>query len=196
MTTLAPERILYLIAPYYPEPTPSLVEQLGVYLDLLLHWNARLNLTAIRTPEEIVQRHFGESLFLASHLPIAAATMLDLGSGAGFPGLPLQLARPALNVTLAESQHKKASFLREVVRELKLPTRIWADRAEKLPKAQPFDIVALRAVDKPDQALIVARTLLASHGTLAHLTSEAGRTGLRLEQGVSEARFLPMPHRP
>jgi 16S rRNA (guanine527-N7)-methyltransferase len=110
-----------ILAPYlgtYPPPA-DLYPQLSAYLDLLLKWNARTNLTAIRDPEEIVRRHFGESLFAGVHLAAklsSEATLLDLGSGAGFPGLPIQLLLPGLQVTLAESQNKKATFLREAVR--------------------------------------------------------------------------------
>jgi len=125
--------------------------QLSVYLDLLLKWNARTNLTAIRAPEKIVQRHFGESLFAASHLGICN-TVLDFGSGAGFPGIPIQLLRPDLQVTLAESQGRKAAFLREVCRELSLPTEIFAARVETMPPHRQFDVVTLRAVDRMESA--------------------------------------------
>lgn len=177
MGTLTSQRIVHLLEDYYPEPSESLVAQLSTYLDLLLKWNARTNLTAIRDPEEIVRRHFGESLFVAAHLP-ACATLLDLGSGAGFPGLPIQLARPALRVTLAESQNKKASFLREAVRTLGLSTEVWADRVENMPSERLFDVVALRAVDNPAVALDLARGRLVSDGLIAHLTSGGSESGI------------------
>lgn len=127
-------------------------EQLAVYLELLLKWNARMNLTAIRKPEEIVRRHFGESLFAGTHLG-QCGTLLDLGSGAGFPGVPIQLMRPDVKVTLAESQGKKAAFLREVVRELGLQTEVWAARVETMPVERGFDSVAMRAVDNMGAAV-------------------------------------------
>ncbi len=107
------------------EPSPELVVQLQTYLDLLLRWNARINLTAIRDPEQIVTRHFGESLFAARVLRSAGALaperpLADIGSGAGFPGIPIKLFAPELHVTLIESQNKKATFLREVIRTLGL----------------------------------------------------------------------------
>ena len=172
MTALSQERIATLVAPYDPSVTPLLLQQLSTYLELLLKWNERMNLSAIREPEEIVRRHFGESLFLARHLPEGAETLLDLGSGAGFPGLPVQLVRPALRVTLAESQSKKASFLREVLRTLQLPAEVWPNRAESLPADRLFDVVTLRAVDRPELALLLARQRLRSGGVIAHLTSE------------------------
>jgi 16S rRNA (guanine527-N7)-methyltransferase len=164
------DQIAALLAPYllYPPPAP-LYGQLSLYLDLLLKWNARTNLTAIRDPEEIVRRHFGESLFAASHLDPATTTLLDLGSGAGFPGLPIALLRPEITVTLAESQNKKATFLREVVRTLGLPVEIWAARAESLPESRQFHTVTLRAVDNM-AAAIAAAAPRASH-QLLFLTS-------------------------
>src|SRR5947209_9573098 len=119
MPTLSEAEIADLLVPYLPDPPATLLPQLSSYLDLLLKWNARTNLTAIRDPEEIVRRHFGESLFAAQHLG-HPDTLLDFGSGAGFPGLPIALLRPDIHVTLAESQNKKATFLREVVRTFNL----------------------------------------------------------------------------
>ena len=131
---------------------PGICEQLLIYLELIVKWNARINLTAIRTPEEIVRRHFGESLFVGAHLG-ACGTLLDFGSGAGFPGVPIQLLRPEVQVTLAESHGKKAAFLHEVVRSLNLPTEVWAGRVESMPAARRFDAVALRAVDEMERAV-------------------------------------------
>jgi len=176
MAALTSERIAELLHVYYPGPTSEILLQLSTYLDLLLKWNARTNLTSIRDPEEIVRRHFGESLFLATQLP-ACRTLLDLGSGAGFPGLPIQLALPELRVMLAESQNKKASFLREVVRTLGLPTEVWADRVENLPAVRVFDVVALRAVDNPDVALALARQRVVPGGVIAHLTGDPAGDG-------------------
>src|ERR1700728_2858710 len=112
---LSEAKIATLLTTYLSDPpSESTLLQLSTYLDLLLKWNARTNLTAVRDPQEIVRRHFGESLFAGRHVG-TPATLLDLGSGAGFPGIPIALLRPEIAVTLAESQHKKAAFLREVV---------------------------------------------------------------------------------
>ncbi|HWZ53079.1 MAG TPA: 16S rRNA (guanine(527)-N(7))-methyltransferase RsmG [Granulicella sp.] len=146
---------LDLGGPRQAEVPEAVFEQLRVYLELLVKWNARTNLTAIREPKEMVRRHFGESLFAARHLP-EAETLLDFGSGAGFPGLPIQLYRPGLRVTLAESQNKKATFLREVVRTLGLKTEIWGARVEAMAAGRQFDVVTLRAVDHMEQALAAA----------------------------------------
>ncbi|WP_263382702.1 16S rRNA (guanine(527)-N(7))-methyltransferase RsmG [Granulicella arctica] len=173
MPTLTNSAISSLLAPYLGNPTDLLLDQLSTYLDLLLKWNARTNLTAIRSPEEIVTRHFGESLFAGRHLP-QARTLLDFGSGAGFPGLPIQLLRPELHVLLAESQNKKATFLREAVRTLGLQTEVWAGRVEALPAERLFDVVTLRAVDDMDAALIAARPRVQTNGMLAILTVRSG----------------------
>src|SRR6185437_7191560 len=151
--------------------------QLSLYLDLLLKWNARTNLTAIRDPKEIVRRHFCESLFAARHLASDTPALLDLGSGAGFPGLPIALLYPQIHVTLAESQNKKATFLREVVRTLELPhVEVWSGRAEALPPARLFHTVTLRAVDNMAAALIAAEAR-ATH-RLVLLTSAASAPAL------------------
>ena len=173
MATLELSAIRQLLRPYLlgaavPE---DLLSQLSSYLDLLVKWNARTNLSAIRDPQEIVRRHFGESLFTGLHLPADAATLLDFGSGAGFPGLPIQLLCPELTVTLAESQNKKASFLREAVRALGLKTEIWANRVEAMPADRLFDVVTLRAVDDMQRALEAGRLRVRQGGVLAVLTT-------------------------
>jgi len=172
---LSNDRILELITPYAPESTLELAAKLSAYLDLLLKWNARTNLTAIREPEEIVRRHFGESLFcgqiLAKRLAIDAKLM-DFGSGAGFPGLPMQLQNPGWKVTLAESQNKKAAFLLEANRTLAAGAEIWAKRVEDMPATRLFDCVAMRAVDKMDLAIAEAQKRLAPGGLLALLAVE------------------------
>jgi 16S rRNA (guanine527-N7)-methyltransferase len=175
-----------LLAPYAAVPNPVLA-QLSTYLDLLLKWNAKTNLTAIRDPEEIVRRHFGESLFTARNLP-PCATLLDFGSGAGFPGLPIQCLLPHVRVTLAEAQNKKASFLREAVRVLGLETEVWARRVEEMEPARCFDVVTLRAVDNPEAASRAARLRITPGGTLASLTTQQYTS-----EADPERRILSIP---
>jgi 16S rRNA (guanine527-N7)-methyltransferase len=191
--TLSEDRIAKLLEPYLIDAAvpPNLYAQLGVYLDLLLRWNARTNLTAIRDPEDIVRRHFGESLFAGAQLtPLlpSAATLLDFGSGAGFPGLPIQLLLPATQVTLSESQGKKAAFLREAIRTLGPKTEVWAGRVEAMPPGLQFDAVTLRAVDNMESALAEASLRVIPGGTLAAL----GGKGL-LEVN-SDSKVLPVPN--
>src|ERR1700687_4435700 len=208
-----PADIAALIQPFLEPSLPeSLLDQISTYIDLLLRWNARINLTAIRHPEEIVTRHFGESFFLARHLfptsasgvprapspanadsaqlpttsqlsnprhpersqakseaigsakskacpelaegdpyPSTAPRVLDIGSGAGFPALPLKLWAPHIHLTLIESNNKKAAFLREVARALTLTNiNVITDRAEVLAARPDFprtEVVTLRAVE-------------------------------------------------
>ncbi|AEU39168.1 methyltransferase GidB [Granulicella mallensis MP5ACTX8] len=176
MPTLTEARIADLLAPYTESLSmeSALYGRLSQYLDLLLRWNAKTNLTAIREPEEIVRRHFGESLFAARHLAsrlAPEAALLDFGSGAGFPGLPIQLLLPELRVTLAESQGKKASFLREAVRTLGLATEVWSARVESMPAERRFDAVTLRAVDHMQEALAAARPRVVPGGWLVTLSA-------------------------
>jgi 16S rRNA (guanine(527)-N(7))-methyltransferase RsmG len=212
-----------------------------MYIDILLRWNARINLTAIRDPEEIVTRHFGESLFAARHLfprsphvgtaPQACPersrrgapaerssaltvaggeaanrgraalqgrdtgmnkkgalapgasdqrpttndrpTVADVGSGAGFPGLPFKIWDPSISLTLIESNQKKATFLREVARAITLTdVNIQNARAESL-AGRTFDVVTLRAVEHFEAILPVAADLVAPAGSLALLLGAA-----------------------
>ncbi|WP_260703081.1 16S rRNA (guanine(527)-N(7))-methyltransferase RsmG [Edaphobacter flagellatus] len=188
MPVLTESEIERLLAPYTNQ-NATLAAKMVEYLDLLVRWNARTNLTAIRTPEEMVRRHFGESLFAAAHLgdPLPD-TLLDLGSGAGFPGLPIALARPEIAVTLAESQNKKSTFLREAVRTLGVKNvEVWAGRAENLPEGRQFHTVTLRAVDDMAAALAIAEPLVRSQMLLL-TTATPG-----LPAGFSVIERLPLP---
>jgi 16S rRNA (guanine527-N7)-methyltransferase len=134
---------------------PGVSAKFAQYLELLLKWNTKLNLTAIRRPEEIVRRHFLECIQCAQLLP-SVGTLLDFGSGAGFPGIPIALLRPEISVTLGESQAKKSSFLRETTRSLGLNTSVFDGRIEAMPLSQRFEAVTLRAVDKMAEACAAA----------------------------------------
>lgn len=139
-------------------------DRLATYGNLLLQWNARLSLTAIRDEAELVDRHLIEGVFAAAHHP-EASSALDFGSGAGIPGIPIALCRPSVHVTLAESQRKKAAFLHEALRRLDVAASVHADRAETLPLAS-FDAVWMRAVDKSASMLPLAANLVAADGAL------------------------------
>jgi 16S rRNA (guanine527-N7)-methyltransferase len=168
---------------FSPEESAVLTEgqlrQFSTYLDLLLRWNSRVNLTAVRGPERIVTRHFGESLFAAQHLfsatspaPEPPPELLDFGSGAGFPGLPIKIFAPQLELKLIESNQKKATFLREVIRALGLDSaEVFSGRAEDF--REQAEIVTLRAVEKFEQSLPVAAGLVSSGGRLALLIGES-----------------------
>ncbi len=192
-------RILELLAPFLgdsPEGrghkgaalSPAQLLDISIYIDILLRWNARINLTAVRQPEEIVTRHFGESIFAARHLfpsadPGAAAPasgplvarphVIDVGSGAGFPGLPIKLWAPDVDLTLIESSQKKATFLREVVRDMELTSaEVFAGRADAFagPRGK---VVTLRAVERFESIIPVAAGLVTAGGRLVVMSGEA-----------------------
>jgi 16S rRNA (guanine527-N7)-methyltransferase len=124
------------------------VSQIQQYMKILLAWNEKLNLTAIRDPLEIMYRHFCESMYAGVSLPMEKGRLADVGSGAGFPGLPLKILRPNLHVFLIESNVKKATFLAEVIRGLGLAdARVLVSRYEELgEEVAPLDFVCSRAV--------------------------------------------------
>jgi 16S rRNA (guanine527-N7)-methyltransferase len=194
-------RISALLKPFLGEfsLTERQLDQISIYIDLLKRWNARINLTAIRTEEEIVTRHFGESYFMASHVfdargartllsanadsaqkieskaPSPTPRVLDVGSGAGFPAIPLKLWAPQIHLTMIESNHKKAAFLREVSRTLTLTNvNVITDRAETLTgnKALQAEAVTLRAVEHFETILPQAASFLAPNARLALLIGE------------------------
>jgi 16S rRNA (guanine527-N7)-methyltransferase len=170
------ERIAELLAPFVgPVPlTDSQVRAIKIYIDLLLKWNAKFNLTAIRDPQDIITRHFGESLFAARYFFPAGDShdsVIDIGSGAGFPGLPLKLWSPDLELTLVESNQRKATFLREVIRALDLKSVVvLTERAESV--SLRADLVTLRAVERFDSILPVAFDLVKPGGRIALLIGE------------------------
>jgi 16S rRNA (guanine527-N7)-methyltransferase len=213
-----PDRIAELLRPFLDSSRevpvrsllPAQLQHISMYIDLLLRWNARVNLTSVREPEEIVTRHFGESFFAARHLfpaPDQIPTegspgvhVIDVGSGAGFPGLPIKIWAPQVQLTLIESNQRKATFLREVVRSLTLTNvNVFAGRAaayptgqssgqsshhgssressrhdESSPDAKRFgDVVTLRAVEHFDSILPAAAVLVAPTGRLAILIGQA-----------------------
>jgi len=181
-------RIAELLQPFLNDPEQSKsavlsadqLKYISTYIDMLRRWNTRINLTAIRPPEEIVTRHFGESLFAARHLFPAeqcrrerprSCTVIDIGSGAGFPGLPIGIWAPEIDLTLIESNQKKATFLREVTRSLTLMNiNVFPGRAADYSNP-PADVVTLRAVEHFETTLPIAASLVAPGGRLALLIS-------------------------
>ncbi len=185
-----------LLAPFIPatELDDALLASVRVHLDLLTRWNQHMNLTALRSPEEMVVRHFGESLFAARALfpRDARQDVFDLGSGAGFPGLPFKYWAPDLQLTLIEGHGKKATFLREVGRALQLTGfSVLNLRAESL--SAQASLVTMRAVEKFDNALVAASRLVAPGGQLAILIGEAQRERALslLPSGESSTLSLP-----
>lgn len=129
------------------------VADLYAHYALLRRWNKALNLTSIHEPALVVERHYCESLFLAAQLPVGPISVLDVGSGAGFPGFPIAVARPEATVVLAESHQRKAVFLKEATRG-RPKVRVEARRAEE---PGNFDWVVSRAVRWEDVLPLVSR---------------------------------------
>jgi 16S rRNA (guanine527-N7)-methyltransferase len=181
----------------FPVDIPGLdahsISQFETFLALLLRWNARINLTAVRQPEEIVRRHFAESIFAAQQIPQQAKTLLDYGSGGGFPGIPISICRPEIAVTLAESQGRKAAFLREAVRTLSLKAEVWAARVEEMEPARVFDAVTLRAVDKMPAACRIAVERLAPHGWIAVFSTRRTEAALDPITGIHWDAAIQIP---
>ena len=234
---MQPARIADLLAPFLPARplSPLQLEQVSNHLDLLLQWNARINLTSVRSPEDIIARHFGESFFLAQTLfpsgkasaitpqspvpgPVASdprspvapplshafrdrvgtsaqtppQSACDLGSGAGFPGLPLKIWQPALSLTLIESNAKKATFLKEVIRKNTLTEiNVFSGRAEDL--AITADLVTMRAVDRFERSLPLATHLLNATGTLALLIGASQVSAANSLGSIHWRTPLPLP---
>lgn len=126
----------------------SQVLQIQQYTNILLAWNEKINLTAIRDPLEILNRHFCECMYAASTVPVRDGRLADVGSGAGFPGLPLKIIRPELDVILIEASIKKATFLAEIIRDLGLAdARVVVSRYQELgEEVAPLDFVCSRAL--------------------------------------------------
>jgi 16S rRNA (guanine527-N7)-methyltransferase len=144
--------------PDLPEHNIAVLE---AHYSLLLKWNKTINLTSIRGIEEIVERHYCESIFLGLNVPAKPVRIADIGSGAGFPGIPVAVLRPDCTVTLIEAHHRKSVFLREASRKL-VNVRVLSKRAEEV--TERFDVVISRAVSYQDLALSLGK--LASNSIL------------------------------
>src|SRR5271163_1696586 len=120
MERLSNDIIEASIQPYGVTTTALLCDQIRTYIDLLLRWNQKTSLTAVTDPTEILRFHFGESLLAVATVPIRHGRLADVGSGAGFPAVPIRMVSDEVSAILIESNQKKATFLAEVVRELRL----------------------------------------------------------------------------
>ena len=145
---------------------PDANESFLAYLDLIQKWNRVYNLTAVREPARMLPQHLLDSLAIVPRL--SGASLLDVGSGAGLPGIPVAIARPRLPVTLLESNHKKAAFLRQAAIELHLDNvTVACERAEAWETAQRFDLVVSRALADLPEFIRLAGRLVAPGGALA-----------------------------
>jgi 16S rRNA (guanine527-N7)-methyltransferase len=145
---ISEETIRRALGEFQVTPNDKQVISIQQYITILRHWNEKLNLTAIRDPLEILYRHFCESMFAAVAVPVENGRFADIGSGPGFPGIPLKIFRPELELFLVESNIKKGTFLAEVIRELGLgSTHVLINRYEELgEELAPLDFVCSRAL--------------------------------------------------
>jgi 16S rRNA (guanine527-N7)-methyltransferase len=189
---LTTDQIAELLRPFITLNAKQLV-QTSIYLDLMLRWNSRVNLTAVRDANNIVTRHFGESYFVAARLLELGSprAIIDLGSGAGFPGVPIAILAPEARTTLIESNSKKAAFLNEVIRELSLGcASVFNGRGENYPRKA--ELVTMRAVEKFVTSMTLAASLVESGGRLAAMigkdqvdTARDLRTGLNWQEPIA-----------
>lgn len=170
----------------------TLAPPLLAYLALLARWNRTYNLTAIRDPHEMVTRHLLDSLAMVPH--VESGSLADLGTGPGLPGIPLAIARPRLQVTLVESNGKKARFLREAVRQLGLGNaRVAESRAEALAEPEAYDHLTARALDTLAGIVAVGGHLLRRGGTLLAMKGVYPHEEIaQLPPGWEVAQVLPL----
>lgn len=154
-----------LLMPFGLRLDSGQLDQVKTYLELLSRWNEKINLTSVRTPEECLTRHFGESLFLSVHESLSG-DLLDIGSGAGFPGLVLKIVFPELHTTLLEPIAKKRAFLKEVCRACGfLDVEVRPERLnEWIVSERTYDVITARALGKIEQWVEEASKMLRESG--------------------------------
>lgn len=146
--------------------TKEQIEKFEQYISLLLEWNEKFNLTAITDRDEIEEKHFIDSIELVKYFDVKNKTLIDIGSGAGFPGIPLAIVEPTLKITLLEATGKRVTFLKEVVSKLNLKNvEVIQGRAEELGTREKYDIVTARAVKELNTLLEISFYLLKVNGT-------------------------------
>jgi 16S rRNA (guanine527-N7)-methyltransferase len=190
-------RVRQLLEPFGLVLSSTQADQILSYLHLLHRWSQKINLTAIRDPEECVTRHFGESLFIARHMELRG-NLLDIGSGAGFPGLALKIAFPAISVTLLEPVAKKRAFLKEAARACGFgQVEVRGERLEELASATPapgFDFATMRAVGNLAGLIPLAAQCLKLNGKLLLWLTQDQAAGLAsIECGLTWSEPLPIP---
>lgn len=192
---LTDELIASAISPFGVAVDPILGEQIRTFTRLLLVWNEKVRLTGIEEPREILERHFGESFFGARGVPISDGRLADVGTGAGFPGLAIKLLVPQLEITLIESNNRKAAFLGEVVRRLKLSAvRIEARRFEELSgPAGQFDYICSRALGNVEKLLKWSAKALVGNGKLMLWLGQKDAQEISSHPGWMWSEPVPIP---
>lgn len=183
------------LSPFSLVPTDDQVSKIREYVALLLRWNRSIGLTSINDPVEIVARHFGESMYASKLLPVENCRLADVGTGAGFPGLPLKIAYPSIQLVLIESNKKKCAFLSEVVRALELnDVEVCAERFEQIrPETVLANIITSRAVGEFKQLLRWSSGALVRRG---HVMLWVGAEDSTRIAGVAGWTWQPALHIP
>jgi 16S rRNA (guanine527-N7)-methyltransferase len=192
MDALSETRIAKLLDPYGVTTKPALAQQIGLYIDLLLKWNSKIALTTVTDPIEIVRFHFGESLFAASCYKFEKSRLADVGSGPGFPGLPLAMLVPDLEVKLIESNQKKCAFLNEVCRQVDISNAsVLCGRMASVDST--FDFVTARALGSFDELLPWVGQRLTRRGRLILWLGESDAEALSRSSGWVWDRPIQIP---
>jgi 16S rRNA (guanine527-N7)-methyltransferase len=192
--SLSNSTIAETLRPYGVAISPAVSDSIRVYISLLLRWNAKISLTTVVDPVEILKFHFGESLFAVSKVPMSNGRLADVGSGAGFPGLPLAISVPALEVVLLESNLKKSTFLSEVIRQLKIQNAsVWRDRMENWQEREAFDFVTARALGSHDEFLKWSSGALKPNGKAILWLGDRDASVISTAAGWSWGSQIPIP---
>ena len=193
MADITDKAITLILGEYGVAATPALCLAIQKYISVLLRWNEKIALTTITDPPDIVRFHFGESMFGASVVPIKEGRLADVGTGAGFPGLPLKLVLPSLDLVLIESNAKKASFLSECIREVNLTgVEAYRGRFEDIEAEQNrFDFVTARALGDYSNLLTWSHRQLTLGGSLALWLGE--RDAMEIRKTSSFNWRAPVP---
>jgi 16S rRNA (guanine527-N7)-methyltransferase len=183
METISILEVQNALSPYGVALDDVAAEKIRSYVAILLHWNRSISLTTVTDPGEILKFHFGESIFASSEVNHEKSRLADVGSGAGFPGLPLAIVAPRLDVTLIESNAKKCAFLSEVTRELQLDTvTVYRGRMEDYPsQSGPPNFVTARAVGHHARLLAWTRSHAAPGGRILLWLGESDSREISLD---------------
>jgi len=173
----------------------NLSEKISEYLQLLARWNQKIRLTAIHEPDELLERHFGEAFLAARAVPITAGILVDIGSGAGFPAVPIKLVIPAISVALIEANHKKCAFLKDLVQRLELKgVQVVQARIEDLPPRQfSSDIITARAVGQFAAVLEWSHQALRPNGSLVLWLGGKAADPIQFEKDWEWRSPIPIP---
>lgn len=180
---------------YRVAPDSELCDRIRIYISLLLKWNRSISLTTVTNPDEILRFHFGESFFAVPTLSIENGRLADVGSGAGFPGIPLAMLVPGLSVTLIESNAKKFAFLSEVARELGLANvlEVRARMEDFERTGSPFDFVTARALGQFEDLLGWCKKQLSVSGRLVLWLGQADVAKISAEPSWKWTAAISIP---